>query len=358
MRIIDIGRAACAAAALVALAGASRAADEPNRWPAAPSAALQAAREAAERIGRELARLCPVADPADEAALGRCRSGLRDGSTLRARLQPIVLWGRQRDPQRKLADSTLTQFAPEVLAGMYLPLFMFDGGHREQWVESERMVQMRFNAAFRNRLPPGQFPYPFWHEDEKWAMYEGTRELLLWWDPATARVAAAQFTVHSSQPAIARIEHHQPAAFDGHWMWTDAQGSTQPKATLFDGLFSAANPNLQRLDASYRRFALRLREGQCEQCHVPNNPIGSRRLVLLQTPAHAAGEIQRLLDSVRKDKMPLDEAWQEEPLAPPLKAALLEEGEAFAAALDAARRWELRRTGQTTAAMDPVPARP
>lgn len=351
-------RIAAIVAACAASAGCAWATGEAAPRLAGDGVALRAAIEAAARIGRELAERCPVADPADEAALVRCRAGLRDDSVLRTQLQPVVLWGRQRDPKRRLADSSLTQFAPDVLAGMYLPLFMFDGEHRVAWVESERMVQMRFRAAFRNRLPPGQFPYPFWHEDEKWSMYQGTRELLLWWDPATARVAAAQFTIHSPQPAIARIEPHKPAAFDGHWMWTDAQGQAQPKVTLFDGLFSAANPNLKDLDTTYRRLALRMREGQCDQCHVPNNPIGSRRLVLLQTPAHAAGEIRRLLDSVRKDKMPLDDAWQEEPLPAPLKAALLEEGEAFAAALEAARSWEARRTAETRAAAKSASARP
>ncbi len=94
------------------------------------------------------------------------------------------------------------------------------------------------------------------------------------------------------------------------------------------------------MEATYRALALRLRESQCNDCHVPNNPDKSKRLVLLQTPAHAAAEIKRLLKSVRTDRMPRDAIGIEQPLDPLAKAALLEDGTAFDAALDDAKRWE------------------
>jgi len=65
-----------------------------------------------------------------------------------------------------------------------------------------------------------------------------------------------------------------------------------------------------------------------------------KRLVLLQTPAHAAGEIERLMKAVRDDKMPLDDVGIEQPLEPKLKSALLESGGAFEALVNAARDWE------------------
>ena len=123
-------------------------------------------------------------------------------------------------------------------------------------------------------------------------------------------------------------------------MWADAAGRSQPQVTLFDGLFRADNPYLPRLDAAYRALALRMRDAQCDSCHVPSNPEGMKRLVLLQTPAHAAGEIQRLMEAVRNDKMPLDEAGIEQPLDAKLKSALLESGGAFAALVQAAKDWE------------------
>jgi hypothetical protein len=38
-----------------------------------------------------------------------------------------------------------------------------------------------------------------------------------------------------------------------------------------------------------------MRDAQCDNCHVPDNPMPMRRLVLMHTPAHAAGEVARLM---------------------------------------------------------------
>lgn len=299
------------------------------------------ARTAAQEIANDLREHCPVAGTGDQAAFDTCRKGLYGDASLREKLNPIVLWGRQRDPNAALLATALTQFAPDVLTGMYMPLFMFNGQHKVEYVESEGLFQIRLGTAFRNRLTPGQFPYPFWHDAEKWKMYQGANEIILWWEPMRGRVKVAQFTVHGANPPIAAVDPvPAPAGFEGKWMWSDAEGKTQPKVTLFDGLYRADNPYLAQLETSYKALALRLREGQCDQCHVPNNPDKSKRLVLLQTPAHAAGEINRLLKAVRDDRMPRDETGIESPLDAKTKKALLEDGENFAKVVDAAKRWE------------------
>src|SRR5262249_191350 len=118
------------------------------------------------------------------------------------------------------------------------------------------------------------------------------------------------------------------------------QGQEQPQVTLFDGLFSRDNPNLAKLDGTYRALALKLREGQCMNCHTPDNPNEMRRIVLLQTPAHAAGEVRRLMKAVREDRMPRDETGIEEPLDKKLKDALLEKAGAFEQAYESAKEWE------------------
>jgi hypothetical protein len=66
--------------------------------------------------------------------------------------------------------------------------------HDTEYVERERMYLIRLKAGFRNRLPPGQFPYPFWHDEAKWGVYQATNSVLLWVDPKTAQIAVAQFT--------------------------------------------------------------------------------------------------------------------------------------------------------------------
>jgi hypothetical protein len=308
--------------------------------------------KAAAEIADELARLCPVAGAADQAAFDKCRAGLFRDSLFKRSLQNFVLWGRQKDPAIKLADAKLTQFGPDVLAGMYVPLFMFNGQFTVNHVEREGLYQIRLETAFRNGLQPGQFPYPFWHEAEKWSMYERANDLILWWDAKTERVKVAQFTVFGAHAPIQANAQVTPPAFNGQWRWTDAQGNSQPKVTVFDGLMRADNPYLGKLDNAYKSFALKLREGQCMDCHVPNNPDGMKRLVLLQTPMHAAAEIKRVMESVREDRMPRDEAGIEQPLDQHTKAALLNEGAAFERLVDLAKQWE---AGQAAVAGAPKP---
>jgi hypothetical protein len=335
----------------LALVGGNAVLAQTNEAPTrASAAALVRAERAAQSLARELAAQCPLAAPGDQAAFDRCRQGLFQESLLRQSLSAFVLWGRQRDPNVALKDSTLTQLAPDVLAGLYLPLFMFNGAYEVRFVEREGLYQIRLQTAFRNRLMPGQFPYPFWHEAEKWATYQQSNEVLLWWNPAKEVVSAAQFGVFGTNPQLSATDRVQQPAFDGQWMWTDAQGQSQPKVTVFDGLFRADNPYITQLDAAYKTLALRLREGQCNECHVPSNPDKSKRLVLLQTPAHAGAEIKRVIKTVRADKMPRDDTGIEQPLAQHTKAALLRDSEAFDLLYDAAKHWEAVRARDTRAA--------
>jgi hypothetical protein len=305
--------------------------------------------ELAAGIASELGRICPPAGPGDQAAYDRCRQSLFRESLLKNSLSPFVLWGRvdNKNPDALVKDTNLTQFAPDVLAGMYLPLFMFNGKHTVQYEEREKMFLVKLEVAFRNRLAPGEFPYPFWHSAEKWNTYQGANEIRLRFDPVTARVRVAQFTTRGANPAIVASVPVDPGKFDGLWMWTDSQGATQPQVTLFDGLFRRDNPYLHQLDGAYRTLALRMRAGQCDSCHVPNNPNEMKRLVLLQTPAHAAGEIKRVMKAVRQDRMPLDETGIEQPLDPKVKSALLQSGEAFEKLVDLAKAWEAGQS-QTT----------
>jgi len=294
----------------------------------------------AAELALELQRLCPPASPSDQAAFDRCRRDLFGDSALRRNLAPRLLWGRRhQDAGAALKDRNLTQFAPDVIAGLYLPLFMFSGEHSTEYVDREGMYLIRLRAGFRNRLPPGQFPYPFWHDEAKWGVYQAANSVLLWVDPKTAKIVIGQFTERGNNGALVSTQPIRPK-FDGRWMWTDSEGRIQPRVTLFDGLFRQDNPHLPKLDTTYRTMALRMRDAQCDNCHMPHNPMPMRRLVLMHTPAHAAGEISRLMRAVRDERMPLDDTGIEQPLEPALKRALLESGSAFEAAMTAAKEWE------------------
>ncbi|MDB5871897.1 MAG: hypothetical protein JWQ07_1339 [Ramlibacter sp.] len=332
-------RAACAAMALAGLAAPAQAQEAP-----VPAAVQQAARE----IATELATHCPLAPAGDTAAYNACRKALFGPSALRAHLPEILLWGRQsKTPNATLRQTNLTQFAPDVWTNMYVPLFMFNGRHTVEWVPEERMFLVRLEAAFRNRLAPGQFPYPFWHDEAKWATYENANAVMLWLNPENRQVRAAQFTDRAATPLLQPVTPVQHAKYEGPWLWTDEKGNTQPAVTLFDGVYQADNPFIKSIDRQYRDLALQLRESQCVNCHVPSNPDKMTRLVLLSTPAHAAGEVDRLIKAVREDRMPMDEFRLSYALSPENKKWLLESAEAFKTTVRAAQAWEQQAARKT-----------
>ena len=305
-------------------------------------------------IAAHLSMLCPKADAASQTAFDTCRKGLFTSTQLQNTLSPFTLWGRQRDVSTLVKDTHLTQLAPEALAGMYMPLFMFDGSYSVSYSESNGLYLAKLGIGFRNRLQPGQFPYPFWHDANKWNTYENAKTMLFWIDPKSHKARAVQFTqLGEGEPALPVLPT-APPAFEGKWLWTDAKGKTQPAVTLFDGLFDDANPYKEGLERTYRALALSLRESQCLQCHVPNNPQRVRNLVLLQSPAHAAAEIKRLLKQVQADRMPVDEFGLEESLDPHVKALLLERGREFEQFVDKAHAWEHRQQLSTGAVIGSV----
>lgn len=302
--------------------------------------------QAVANVAAQLKQACPLTDPSSQAAFDQCRQTFFDNSLAKQLMGPIVLWGRQRDPKLTIKESSLTQFAPDIVAGMYMPLFMFDGKYKVVYNEQEKLYLATLGVAFRNRLQPGQFPYPFWHDEKKWDGYQNANVMLLWIDPATSKIKVAQFAPTGETMAGYASNKTTPALHDGKWLWTDAQGKTQPAVTLFDGLYRDNNPFKDKLDQTYRDFAITLRESQCLNCHVPNNPDKMKRLVLMQTPAHASAEIQRIIKSVREKKMPLDEQGIEKNLDPQLEKVLLEKGGAFEAVVKAAREWESKQAAR------------
>ena len=289
---------------------------------------------------RQTAAACPLADPGDQAAFERCRNSLYRGSMLGKSLAPVVLWGRPGPPGTRLKETTLTKFAADIFSGLYAPLFMFTGDYELGFDPVERLYRARVPALFRNALDPGQYPYPFWHDARKWSDYEAANSIALWIDPARIRIVAMQFSAQGKADPRLRSVPRTPPAFDGKWMWTDAGGRIQPQPTLFVGLMRPDNPYLGRLDGAYRTLADALRKGTCNDCHMPDNPARMKRLVLMQTPAHAAGEIKRIMRAVRTDRMPLDDTGFEKELDADTKAAILQYGAAFEELIDAAREWE------------------
>jgi hypothetical protein len=294
------------------------------------------------QIAGELSAICPIADPGDQKALEECRGLLFRSSLLRRSLTPIFLWGRPK-PGATLKDTTLTQFAPEAWIGLYAPMFMFDGAWRLDYDEGEQLYRARLGALFRNALDPGQYAYPFWHDPRKWNDYQAANTVILWLAPHSGAIVVGQFVNDGSDvPGLKSASVTRPP-FEGQWMWTDGRGASQPAPTLFRGLFSEDNPYLEELEPAYRQLANAMRRGLCSDCHIPSNPNRMNRLVLLQTPAHAASEIKRLMKTVRDNEMPVDDSLLNHEIHPDTRAALLDHGGVFEELIDAARAWEEAR---------------
>ncbi|MEA2789045.1 MAG: hypothetical protein QOG73_1451, partial [Acetobacteraceae bacterium] len=72
-----------------------------------------------------------------------------------------------------------------------------------------------------------------------------------------------------------------------------------------------------------------VRGESCLECHIPANKAGSDRLVLLQTPLHAAGEIDNVIAAVKSAEMPEDDIGLRKDIPASDRAALLADAMAF-----------------------------
>jgi hypothetical protein len=335
LRISSIVAASVAASIVLALTASSRP-DEEGMTPSSPLHSV------ATLLATELANMCPLAEADDQRAFDTCRKSLfRSAKSLP--LAQIVLWGTEPTGQL-IKDAELTEFDSEMWSGLYLSLWMFTGQWQVTYDETEKQNVILLQTKFRNRLEPGQYPYPFWHSTAKWSDWQDATALKLHLDPKGERVFAL---LRSKQGARVTGNYPDvaPQAFDGQWRWRGADGVMEPRVTLFDGLYQKDNPHLVDLERSYQEFANAMRRGTCSGCHVPNNPNKMRRLVLLQTPAHAAAEIERVIKTVRDEKMPYEEWGEPAHLDPALRAALLQYATRFRAVVVQAQAWEKQHQG-------------
>jgi hypothetical protein len=294
-------------------------------------------------MATQLAALCPQAPKDDVEAHNKCAAGLRDASFIPFAPEGLLFGGDQ--PDLRLSKKLLTHFKPAIYQLMYLSLFTFTGRWLVDIDAREHVGVIHVEAYFRNALPPGEFPYPFWHSADKWNAYESTNELKFYLNH-DGQVFVITRSLGGSEANRGPFAHVTPPVFDGHWQWTDALGQLQPRASLFSNRYSAANPYLEPLDKTYRSFATEARKGTCLNCHAPNNEAGMDHLVLLQTPLHASGEIDRVLKEVKNGEMPEDDLGLRKEIDPKLRTAILRTGEEFRTTLVEADQWEARRRRQ------------
>ena len=290
----------------------------------------------AATMAAKLGDACPRAATDDTAAYAACSKALRAMTDLP--LVAAIAWGGDQ-PDLRVAKKHLTNFGSEIFRALYLSLYWFDGTWTVSHDDRDGIDVVHVGAFFRSKLPPDEFPYPFWHSPGKWAAYEQANEVKFYVDPDGQIFAATRGTGGNEAARGEPLVHQDHPDFEGKWLWTDANGE-HPKVSLFSNKYSPGNPFLEPLDQVYRTFAIKMRDGTCIRCHAPNNRADADRLVLLQTPAHAAAEIKDVLKTVRNGDMPRDNWGGKKALDPQLRAALLTSGEAFSNALSDADQWE------------------
>jgi hypothetical protein len=79
-----------------------------------------------------------------------------------------------------------------------------------------------------------------------------------------------------------------------------------------------------------------------------------RKLTLLNTPLHTAGEVDAALRSIRETSMPVNKQGDKVRLDPGLRETLLRNGEEFRRLLNAVDAWE-QSNGTGSVARAPVP---
>lgn len=328
-------------------------------WTApAPAAAptQEQLQQIASKFVAELARSCPHKPGLDFAAFQTCTARLTQSNEIP--FASAVLWGGDQAHLR-MKDRHLTKFNAEVFRGMYLPLMAFTGKYTLDRDEKENLGIIRVEAYFRNALPAGDYPYPFWHTDAKWNAYE-VMNLMNFYVDDKGRIIVATRSDGGSNDSRGQYAHVTPPAFvKDQWVWTDASGQQQPRVMMFSARYQASNPSLPRLEKTYREFADNMREASCQSCHSPGNSGQVKRLILLQTPLHAAGEVDRVIKTVTSGAMPENELGLPEDIDPKLRAAILRTAQAFKDELNTANAWEAnrRRAGAPVAGATP-PAQP
>ena len=293
----------------------------------------------AEMLAKSLAAVCPVVAYNDETAFTACAQALRK---MTLPLEPAIAWGGDQ-PDKQIKKKGLTHFNSQVFQSMYLPLFSFTGHWSLDEDKRSHAPILRVEAYFRNALPSGDFPYPFWHSSDKWRAYETSNELRFYLDPTGKAFIVTRDAAGSDERRGAYAPVTTPA-FDGNWQWRDANGNLQPHASLFSARYSSINPYLPGLDKAYRSFALRIRDKSCLNCHTPANKAESERLVLLQTPLHAAGEVDNVIKAVQTSEMPQDDIGLRKDIPREHRTAVLGAAMAFRDELAHADKWEAAHT--------------
>jgi hypothetical protein len=284
------------AAVMMLVAGACHPGQVMVDEPPAPKAdPIEGVMELAVELDGALTAACPLAGPGDGNAHQACADALADLPVLRSRMATPFDWGAQPTADlRALESANRTDFNPRIWRRLYLPTFMFPGGHDVEVVGETAII--RIPVVFRTDLDPGDFPYPFWHSAAKWQSYQTATDLLFHLRRGKLIGAVRSASQDSGRPL-------RVMKWDGRWTWQSGRGN-EPKVTLFSFAFSPDNPKVADLDRSYRAMEKELRKENCLTCHSPDNTTKMNPLELFSYPNQALSGRHQLIKVLDENTMP------------------------------------------------------
>jgi hypothetical protein len=284
----------------------------------------------AAELDQALTTACPMANTGDADAQLACADALVDLPVLRSRMSAPCDWGAQAAADARVLESAnRTDFNPRIWRRLYLPTFMFPGGHAVEIVNDTAII--RIPVVFRTDIDPGNFPYPFWHSASKWQSYQTATDILFFFRAGKLIGALRSAEQDTSRPL-------REMKWDGRWTWRSARGD-EPMVTLFSFAFSPDNPRVKELERSYRAMEKELRKESCLGCHSPDNTSRMNPLELFSYPNQALSGRHRLIKVLEENTMPPIDNIPD----PKRRSDLRDLAQAFAAAGDAALDFEETR---------------
>lgn len=250
----------------------------------------------AESLAKELAGACPLSGAGDTSARNACADNLTKLETLRDSMNEPFFWGSQKTGTGyEYGKSQRTDFNPLVWRRTYLSTYMFTGEYTVE--KTTDMTILHMSNQFRNELDIGDYPYPFWHAQEKWTSYQQATELLFFIKDGKILGALRSENKDTTRPMV---DH----TWDGNWQWTDPGGEIEPYVTLYTYLFSPGNPHVDKLDTAYRALEEEMRTHQCQTCHSPDNQGKMNPLELFNYPNQALTARHDLVKEFADNTMP------------------------------------------------------
>ena len=242
--------------------------------------------------------MCPLADPGDQQAFEACRQALFRGSLLRASLGAILLWGRPHPmPGESLKETRPSRSSrPKRGRGSMRPCSCSTAAGASTTTPANGFIGHASALCSATPWIPASIPIRSGTTPRSGATTRAPTRLMLWIAPQSGSIVVG--AVHQRRAGAAGLkEPARRAAAVRRTMDVDRRHRATPSRRR--RCFAGCSPTTTPISGSSSR-AIASSPTPCARATATiamcrTNPNRMNRLVLLQTPVHAASEIKRLM---------------------------------------------------------------